>query len=190
MPACLVQQQHRVHTRRQGLGKAREEEVHGHSLRGQHEGKRVVAAETDGGEDVGRGEALVAAPRRALTAGEPAMASAPFLALAGFVFTPDLKHLVGVGRGDRRQFGSEVFYRARAPRDRPWDARAWPPDRTGPCDTAAAKGQTAYPDAITVLQSLFAWFDDYNEHHPHKGLRMRSPREFIRGQSQPAPCPV
>ena len=35
-----------------------------------------------------------------------------------------------------------------------------------------------------------AWIDDYNEHHPHSGLRMRSPREFIRSQSQPAPCPV
>lgn len=46
------------------------------------------------------------------------------------------------------------------------------------------------PDAMTVLQQLPSWIDDYNENHPHSGLRMRSPREFIRSQSQPASCPV
>ena len=46
------------------------------------------------------------------------------------------------------------------------------------------------PDALTVLQQLPIWIDDYNEIHPHRGLRMRSPREFIRSQSQPAPGPV
>lgn len=46
------------------------------------------------------------------------------------------------------------------------------------------------PDAATVLQQLPTWIEDYNEVHPHKGLRMRSPREFIRAQSQPASCPV
>jgi putative transposase len=46
------------------------------------------------------------------------------------------------------------------------------------------------PDAVAVLQQLPAWVDDYNENHPHRGFRMRSPREFIRSQSQPAPCPV
>ena len=46
------------------------------------------------------------------------------------------------------------------------------------------------PDAAAVLQQLPAWIEDYNEVHPHKGLRMRSPREFIRAQSRPAPCPV
>ncbi|KAB1075003.1 integrase core domain-containing protein, partial [Methylobacterium soli] len=34
------------------------------------------------------------------------------------------------------------------------------------------------------------WITDYNEHHPHRGLGMRSPRKFIRAQIQPAPCPV
>ncbi|WP_424139660.1 IS3 family transposase, partial [Roseomonas chloroacetimidivorans] len=38
------------------------------------------------------------------------------------------------------------------------------------------------PDAAAVLQQLPAWIEDYNEAHPHKGLRMRSPREFIRAQ--------
>ena len=46
------------------------------------------------------------------------------------------------------------------------------------------------PDALTVLQQLPTWIDDCNENHPHSGLRMRSPREFIRSQSQPASCPV
>ena len=45
------------------------------------------------------------------------------------------------------------------------------------------------PDAQTVLSQLSAWFEDYNESHPHKGLRMKSPREFIRSY-QPATCPV
>jgi putative transposase len=46
------------------------------------------------------------------------------------------------------------------------------------------------PDAMTVLQQLPNWIEDYNENHPNSGLRMRSPREFIRSQSQPVSCPV
>lgn len=47
------------------------------------------------------------------------------------------------------------------------------------------------PDALTVLAQLPAWIDDYNECHPHSGLRMRSPREFMRGQAEGArPCPT
>jgi putative transposase len=30
----------------------------------------------------------------------------------------------------------------------------------------------------TVLTLLPQWFDDYNESHPHSGLRFLSPREF------------
>jgi len=33
------------------------------------------------------------------------------------------------------------------------------------------------PDAHTALTSLAGWIEDYNEHHPHSGLKMRSPRE-------------
>ena len=40
------------------------------------------------------------------------------------------------------------------------------------------------PDAVTALGKLAGWFEDYNENHPHSGLRMRSPREFIRAQTQ------
>jgi len=39
------------------------------------------------------------------------------------------------------------------------------------------------PDALTVLRQLAGWFADYNDSHPHSGLGMRSPREFIRAQA-------
>jgi len=39
------------------------------------------------------------------------------------------------------------------------------------------------PDALTVLAQLPNWFEDYNEVHPHKGLKMSSPREHIRRYS-------
>lgn len=45
------------------------------------------------------------------------------------------------------------------------------------------------PDALSVMKMLAAWFEDYNEFAPHKGLRMLSPREFIR-LSTTAECPV
>jgi len=34
------------------------------------------------------------------------------------------------------------------------------------------------PDAITVMEQLAHWIEDYNETHPHKGLKMKSPREY------------
>ena len=40
------------------------------------------------------------------------------------------------------------------------------------------------PDAMSVLQRLPEWFEDYNTIHPHSGLHMRSPREFISQQSE------
>ena len=33
------------------------------------------------------------------------------------------------------------------------------------------------PDARTALTSLAGWIEDYNDNHPHSGLKMRSPRE-------------
>ena len=42
------------------------------------------------------------------------------------------------------------------------------------------------PDAQSVLAQLPRWFEDYNDNHPHKALRMKSPREFIRSFHQPA----
>jgi transposase InsO family protein len=46
------------------------------------------------------------------------------------------------------------------------------------------------PDAKTVLAQLHEWLEGYNEVHPHKGLKIRSPKEFIRSQSATASCPV
>jgi putative transposase len=44
-------------------------------------------------------------------------------------------------------------------------------------------------DAAAVMAALDAWFEDYNEMHPHRALGMRSPRQFFRAH-QPAACPV
>jgi len=46
------------------------------------------------------------------------------------------------------------------------------------------------PDARTVMNKLPLWFEDYNEYHPHKGLKMRSPREHRRELSKLEGCPV
>ncbi|MDP7215768.1 MAG: integrase core domain-containing protein, partial [Rhodospirillales bacterium] len=32
--------------------------------------------------------------------------------------------------------------------------------------------------------ALHRWFEDYNENHPHSGLKWRSPRDFLRAQSK------
>lgn len=39
------------------------------------------------------------------------------------------------------------------------------------------------PDAATVLELIAGWFEDYNDNHPHSGLKMRSPRQFISAQT-------
>ena len=46
------------------------------------------------------------------------------------------------------------------------------------------------PDAKTVMELLPLWFEDYNIHHPHKGLKMRSPREYKMMQNKLEGCPV
>ena len=45
---------------------------------------------------------------------------------------------------------------------------------------------TPLPNAATVLGLIAGWFEDYNENHPHSGLKMRSPREFIAAQTATA----
>ena len=45
---------------------------------------------------------------------------------------------------------------------------------------------TPLPDAQTVLGLIGGWIEDYNENHPHSGLEMRSPREFIAAQNATA----
>jgi putative transposase len=70
------------------------------------------------------------------------------------------------------------------------------PESNGVCEAFVKTFKRDYariqprPDAITLLHCLPTWFEDYNDNHPHSGLRMRSPREFIRSLSQPAACPV
>jgi transposase InsO family protein len=44
--------------------------------------------------------------------------------------------------------------------------------------------------AESVMAQLNTWFEDYNEMHPHRGLRMKSPREYRRIYSPNAACPV
>ena len=39
------------------------------------------------------------------------------------------------------------------------------------------------PDALTAFRQIAGWFEDYNDNHPYSGLKMRSPREFIRAQT-------
>lgn len=39
---------------------------------------------------------------------------------------------------------------------------------------------TPIADAETALDLIAGWFEDYNENHPHSGLKMRSPRVFRR----------
>ena len=41
---------------------------------------------------------------------------------------------------------------------------------------------TPLPDAVTVLGLIAGWFEDYNENHPHSGMKMCSPLEFIAAQ--------
>ncbi|WP_157932957.1 integrase core domain-containing protein, partial [Roseovarius salinarum] len=36
------------------------------------------------------------------------------------------------------------------------------------------------------LGLIDGWFEDYNENHPHSGLKWRSPREFIAAQTATA----
>jgi len=42
------------------------------------------------------------------------------------------------------------------------------------------------PDAQIALSAIDDWIEDYNENHPHSGLKMRSPREFIKAKIETA----
>ncbi len=45
-------------------------------------------------------------------------------------------------------------------------------------------------NAKSVLEKIPEWFQDYNECHPHKGMKMKSPREYRRSQLKLEQCPV
>ena len=38
---------------------------------------------------------------------------------------------------------------------------------------------TPLPDATTVLALIAGWIEDYNDNHPHSGLKVRLPREVF-----------
>ena len=44
-------------------------------------------------------------------------------------------------------------------------------------------GRSQLNNAATVMRLLPSRLEDYNEVHPHKGLKMQSPREFRRGRN-------
>lgn len=46
------------------------------------------------------------------------------------------------------------------------------------------------PRPEAVMRQLPAWFDDYNNTHPQKALKMRSPREFRQAQASENACLV
>jgi transposase InsO family protein len=71
------------------------------------------------------------------------------------------------------------------------------PESNGVCEAFVKTFKRDYvrvnprPDAISALQRLAKWIEDYNTIHPHSGLRVRSPREFIAAQSATqTACPV
>ncbi|VWX50246.1 hypothetical protein NOVOSPHI9U_260252 [Novosphingobium sp. 9U] len=46
-------------------------------------------------------------------------------------------------------------------------------------------------DAAAALALIETWIEDYNDYHPHSGLKMRSPRGFERVRlPRPEGCPV
>jgi len=45
-------------------------------------------------------------------------------------------------------------------------------------------------DAKTVLAQIPGWFEDYNENAPHKGLKMKSPREYRQSLAALTECPI
>jgi putative transposase len=48
----------------------------------------------------------------------------------------------------------------------------------------------AIPDALSLMEQLPGWFEDYNENHPHSALKMRSPREFRKTVDKLEACPI
>ena len=45
-------------------------------------------------------------------------------------------------------------------------------------------------NANIVLAQLPGWIEDYNENAPHKGLKMKSPREYRKSLVAASECPV
>jgi len=95
MPARLIEDHGRMFVLSEGSREAVQEHLHRRSIGiGHHQCEGVVRARLDGGEDIGKGKALVAKPRRALAALPPDMADAAFLADAGLVLEEQADTLV------------------------------------------------------------------------------------------------
>lgn len=81
---------------------------------------------------------------------------------------------------DTRSFGASCGLRVR-------NTPAYSPESNGMAEAFVKTFKRDYVyladlwDAETVLGFLPTWFADYNHHHPHKGLKMMSPKEFRRG---------
>jgi transposase InsO family protein len=48
------------------------------------------------------------------------------------------------------------------------------PHKRNPSDETSS---SRFSHARTVMELLPSWFEDYNEKHPHKGLKMRSTKK-------------
>ena len=90
VPACLIDQEHGVGARRDGLGDLREMQVHRLGIAGWHnQGRALALLGADGAEDVGGSGALIAGCARTGAALGPAARDLVLLADARFVLEPD-----------------------------------------------------------------------------------------------------
>lgn len=95
MPASLIKDRHGVFVIGKGFREAVEEHLHRRRIGiGHHQCESIIGAWLHGGEDIGKGKALVAEPWRALSALPPGMADAAFLADARLVLEEQADTLV------------------------------------------------------------------------------------------------
>ena len=114
VPAGLIEQNHRVRARGNGLGDLRQLQQHGGGIaERQHQGGPGSACRADGAEDAGRAGALIAGRRRPRAALRPASGDPVLLPDPGLVVKPDLYRFAGCIRGrDFRQASGKVFLKA------------------------------------------------------------------------------
>ena len=92
MPACLIEHHHGMVILGKRLGKAVKEGLHRRRIGiGHHQRESIVRARLDGRKDVGEGEALIAKPRRALSALPPDMTDTALLTDARLVLEEQAK---------------------------------------------------------------------------------------------------